>query len=321
MTDINNYKSIKLSKQFYEHSTKTFTQILDELDPYDIYADANSPLKTLDPYERQLRRFDIKVKGDDADNVKKFFETNETALLFPEFVNRKINRGYESNTVLSHVIGYHSYYLNNNYDSFIDCELTKTDIGIYKLKKDLYGEIKPLYINLDVIYESIKDLSLNSFGVILNSMGNALAYDTFNYCIKRIIESFINKDDSIRIKDVTYKRIISIMNLSYGLDTIVCDLDTLSKILALPELVSYIDSNKPGIYKTNIGISIIGCKSLKNEIVVLNSTNAINAVYGSKNKLNWKSLINSDFDKIEYVNKVGFYKLMDRSVIRCLVKE
>ena len=322
MSNIDTYKNIKLSKKFYEHKSKSFTQILEELDPDDIYVD--SPLRALDAYERQLRRFDIKVKGSNTDSLKKFFETTETALLFPEFINRKINRGYKSNAVLSHIVSSEYYLYDNEYDNIIDYKLTKSDTNTYELKHNLYNEIKPLLINLNVSYDSIKDMNLDSFGIILNSMGNVLAYDAFNYCIERLTNFMcIMPSDIVHIKNINYKTILSIGNLSYGIDTFICDTSTLIKILSLPELETYIsiDSNRPGIYNTNIGITIIGCNNLKNEIIALNSNTAINAIYGSKGKLNWETLMNTDFNKIEYILDIGFSKIIDKSVIRCFIKK
>ncbi|MDE6599643.1 MAG: hypothetical protein K2K34_06140, partial [Oscillospiraceae bacterium] len=45
---------------------------------------------------RQLKRFDIKVRGVNADKVDKFFQTAESALLFPEFVRRAVESGLNS---------------------------------------------------------------------------------------------------------------------------------------------------------------------------------------------------------------------------------
>ena len=55
------YNNIKLEKGLYSITGKTFTQALAELDPDANYE--NTELKGLDAFERQLKRFDIKVKG------------------------------------------------------------------------------------------------------------------------------------------------------------------------------------------------------------------------------------------------------------------
>ena len=61
------YNNIKLEKGLYSITGKTFTQALAELDPDENYE--NTELKGLDAFERQLKRFDIKVKGANSDRV------------------------------------------------------------------------------------------------------------------------------------------------------------------------------------------------------------------------------------------------------------
>ena len=53
-------------------------------------------LEGLDAFQRQLKRFDIHVKGAGSDMVEKFFHTTDSAVLFPEFVSRVVRQGMES---------------------------------------------------------------------------------------------------------------------------------------------------------------------------------------------------------------------------------
>ena len=92
------YKTINIDKSMYNRKGKTFSQILEELDPTENYK--NSPLGKLDAFGRQLKRFDIKVSGTDSDVVEKFFQTSSSAVLFPEYVSRAIKIGMEYTDVL-----------------------------------------------------------------------------------------------------------------------------------------------------------------------------------------------------------------------------
>ena len=76
--------SIKLEKGMYSVSGKGFTQVLEELDPSENYK--GTPMENLDAYERQLKRFGIKVNGAGCDKVEKFFSAPDSAVLFPEFI-------------------------------------------------------------------------------------------------------------------------------------------------------------------------------------------------------------------------------------------
>ena len=92
------YENIKLEKGMYGRSGRSFSQTLEELDPSEHYRD--TPLEGLDAFQRQLKRFDIHVKGAGSDMVEKFFHTSDSAVLFPEFVSRVARQGVEEESIL-----------------------------------------------------------------------------------------------------------------------------------------------------------------------------------------------------------------------------
>lgn len=55
------YEHLRLEKGMYQHDDKTFSQVLESLDPSENYF--GTSLEGLDAFQRQLKRFDIKVKG------------------------------------------------------------------------------------------------------------------------------------------------------------------------------------------------------------------------------------------------------------------
>ena len=55
------FENIKLEKGMYGRSSRSFSQALEELDPSEHYR--GTPLEGLDAFQRQLKRFDIHVKG------------------------------------------------------------------------------------------------------------------------------------------------------------------------------------------------------------------------------------------------------------------
>ena len=71
------FDTIKLEKGMYAESGRSFSRVLEELDPGEQYR--GTALEGLDAYQRQLKRFDIKVKGALSDVVEKFFHTTESA--------------------------------------------------------------------------------------------------------------------------------------------------------------------------------------------------------------------------------------------------
>lgn len=97
-----NYESIRLEKGMYGAPGKSFTQVLEELDPSERYA--GTPLEGLDAYQRQLKRFDIKVGGADSDRLEKFFQTGDSTALFPEYVSRAVRQGMEQANLLPSLV-------------------------------------------------------------------------------------------------------------------------------------------------------------------------------------------------------------------------
>ena len=64
-------KTCAWEKGMYDAAGRSFTQVLEELDPSE--ALPGHPAGGLDAFQRQLKRFDIKVKGAGSDVVEKFF--------------------------------------------------------------------------------------------------------------------------------------------------------------------------------------------------------------------------------------------------------
>ena len=85
------YDNVRLEKGMYRQAGQSFTQVLEREDPDQQYK--GTPLEGLDAYQRQLKRFDIKVKGAGSDVVEKFFRTSDSAVLFPEYIARAVRQG------------------------------------------------------------------------------------------------------------------------------------------------------------------------------------------------------------------------------------
>jgi hypothetical protein len=96
------YDTIKLEKGMYGVPGKSFTKVLEELDSSKNYE--GGELAGLDAYQRQLKRFDIRVGGAGSDVVEKFFQTGDSAALFPEYVSRAVRQGMERANLLPNLV-------------------------------------------------------------------------------------------------------------------------------------------------------------------------------------------------------------------------
>ena len=63
------FEDLKLEKGMYQVAGKSFSQVLEGEDPSERYR--GTSLEGLDAFQRQLKRFDIKVKGTGSDPVEK----------------------------------------------------------------------------------------------------------------------------------------------------------------------------------------------------------------------------------------------------------
>ena len=92
-----NYQNIKLDKSMYK-SGVPFSAQLEKLDPSANYA--GTDLAGMDAFQRQLKRFDIRVSGANSDPVSKFFSTADSAALFPEYVARAVMQGADETAAM-----------------------------------------------------------------------------------------------------------------------------------------------------------------------------------------------------------------------------
>lgn len=88
------FENLTLEKGMYGVPGKSFTQVLEGLDSSEQYR--GTPLEGLDAYQRQLKRFGIRVSGPGSDSVEKFFQSSSSAALFPEYVARAVGQGMEA---------------------------------------------------------------------------------------------------------------------------------------------------------------------------------------------------------------------------------
>ena len=96
------FESIALEKGMYTVPHKSFSRLLEEMDPSENYK--GTALEGMDAYQRQLKRFDIRVGGVGSDPVEKFFQTSSSAALFPEYVSRAVRQGMEQADVLPSIV-------------------------------------------------------------------------------------------------------------------------------------------------------------------------------------------------------------------------
>ena len=95
------FDNLRLEQGMYQEGGSSFTLVLERLDPSENYK--GTSLEGTDAFQRQLKRFDIKVKGAASDPVEKFFRTMDSAVLFPEYIARAVRAGMEEANILPQI--------------------------------------------------------------------------------------------------------------------------------------------------------------------------------------------------------------------------
>ena len=174
------YENIRLEKGMYGRSGQSFAKTLEELDPSENYR--GTPLEGLDAFQRQLKRFDIKVKGAGSDMVEKFFHTTESSVLFPEFVSRVVRQGLEEGSILPDLVATVTHFDGMDYRSIAsvpteeDKKLRRVEEGaaipetVVRTQENLVRLHKRGRM-LVASYEAIRFQRLDLFSVTLRQIG------------------------------------------------------------------------------------------------------------------------------------------------------
>ena len=175
------FENLKLEKGMYREGGKSFTQVLESLDPSENYK--GTALEGTDAFQRQLKRFDIRVKGAYSDPVEKFFHTMESSVLFPEYISRAVKQGMEESSILPKItatttmvdsMDYRSVYSDASEEDKMLCDVVEgAQIPMTQIKtKSNLVQLNKRGRMLVASYEAIRFQKLDLFSVTLRQIGN-----------------------------------------------------------------------------------------------------------------------------------------------------
>ena len=317
------YNDIKLEKSLYNLSGKSFTQALCELDPDEGYA--GSDLRGLDAYERQLKRFDIRVCGADSDRVEKFFETAQSAVLFPEFVRRAVKQGMDS-TVLPEIVAaftatasldYRGFEVSDNGVPYStptaqSAALPETAITLgselVSLKK--FGRV------LCTSYEAIRQQRLDVFAVTLRAVGTQLSRAVTGQAVDVLTAG--TTPVSMGGSAFSYAELIAFWGrfTDFDLTTVLASPTTLAKILAFEEMdYAHDDALSGGAITTRFGVRLVKASGVPDDLLIgLDKSCALEMVNGSGVVLETDKLLDRQVDRTVISVTTGFSKIMKGAV-------
>lgn len=265
------YEHIELSKDMYSTS-KSLTEYLETI------SDTNDiETQGLDAYEKQLKRFDIKVSGRDCDIVSKFFENEQFAILFPEFVRRIIETAYEEKTKIfdSYVLANTVYYDKNTRikSAQIDSPIVSSNKSIKRISSDCMMRI--ILRDLNCTYETIKKLKISTFVQMIKSIGFDLGMDSIGLFGLKVRENAAKipmvSRESVHESDLTYSNIMDIVADYSTVNSVLCSSFTMNHLF-LPNNFAGCENIDKGIIKTPQGIIFVACEAINtNEMYLFNS--------------------------------------------------
>ncbi len=315
------YQNVRLEKGLYHLSDKSFTQALEALDPSSRYTD--TPLAKLDAYERQLKRFDIRISGPNCDRVEKFFTTTESAVLFPEFIRRSIRQGIDS-SVLSDISAVQtqcgsSQYLgclmddSVSYDTTTDqwAELPQTEIAEAETPLTLKKYARSIHIS----YEAMRRQRLDVLAVMLRSVGVKLG----NAIVKAAVSVLKTGAGSTTAKTgstLAYGDLAALCGKfkNFNLTTLLASPASLAEILTMEQMLEA-SSEKCGEAMMPFGARLIKTAQLDDKTIIgIDKDFALEMVTGTDLILETDKLIDSQVSTITVSVQTGFRPITSEAV-------
>lgn len=324
------FDNIKLEKGLYT-TGKSFTEALEKIDPSENYK--GTSLEGLDAFQRQLKRFDIKVSGKNSDSIEKFFRTTDSAALFPEYVSRAVKQGIESSDVLSSLIAtttnidgldYRTISADTgdkdkslmavNEGSFIPETTISTKENLVKLYKR--GRM------LSCSYEAIKFQRLDLFTITLKQIGAAIARSQMNDAINVLINGDGNNNAAAKLPaasgTVSYDDLLSLwLSLyPYQMTTLIASPELVHDILQLDEFkdAHTSDYKKTGRLATPFGANLICHQGMEEGTLLgFDKNYSLEKIQAGPVITEFDKLIDRQIERAAITSTVGFAKIFNEA--------
>ena len=323
------FENIKLEKGMYGRSSRSFSQALEELDPSEHYR--GTPLEGLDAFQRQLKRFDIHVKGAGSDMVEKFFHTSDSAVLFPEYIARSVRQGMEEADLLPQLTAAVTRFDGMDYRSITseaggeEKELRRVDEGTEIPSTTVKVQENLVKLNkrgrmLVASYEAVRYQKLDLFSVTLRQIGSHIAQMLLADAVEVLIHGDGNDNAAAASETkgagvLTYDELVDFWAAfdPYEMNTLLVSSDVLLKMLKLAEFqnpLTGLNFQGTGKLSTPLGATLLRTSVLpKNTAIGLDKRYALELVQGSDVTVEYDKLIDRQLERAAITTISGFAKL------------
>lgn len=324
-----NYDNIKLEKGLY--ASGNFTKTLESLDPAENYK--GTSLEGLDAYQRQLKRFGIKVGGSNSDVVDKFFKSSDSAVLFPEYVSRAVRQGLEQADILPGIIASTTVIDGMDYRSITSIpsedekELKVVREGAFipetniRTKENLV-KLKKRGRSLVASYEAIRFQRLDLFTVTLRQIGAYIARTLLKDAIAVIVNGD-GADNAAQIVEcenagtLTYSDLVNFWNGfdPYELNTIIAEPDVMAKMLNMEQFrdaAAGLNFHGKGEMVTPLGAKLLKSNAVgQGTLIGLDKSAALEMVKAGDVMTEYDKLIDRQLERAVISCTAGFAKIFD----------
>ena len=324
------FENVKLEKGMYREAGRSFSQVLEKLDPSEQYK--GTALEGLDAFQRQLKRFDIKVKGAGSDMVDKFFASSQSAVLFPEYIARAVKVGMEEGNILPDITATETRIDGMDYRSITaapaeekklvsvaECgEIPQTNIktrdNLVKLNKR--GRM------LVASYEAIRFQKLDLFSVTLRQIGAQIGKMHLEDAVGVIINGDGNDNAAAETNvasagTLTYDDLVTFWNSfdPYQMNTILVGSDTMLKLMKLSQMqdaAAGLDFHGTGKLITPLGAKILRSSAVPaGKIIGLDKNYALEMVKAGDVLVEYDKIIDRQLERAAITTISGFSKIFE----------
>ena len=322
------FDTVKLEKGMYNHMGRTFSQELEEQDPSEQYK--GTAIEGLDAFQRQLKRFDIKVKGAGSDIVDKFFATSQSAVLFPEYIARAVKVGMEEANILPDITATETRIDGMDYRS-----ITSVPEDEKQLKRVAEGAAIPSTTvktqdslvtlhkrgrMLVASYEAIRFQKLDLFSVTLRQIGAQIGRMHLEDAIDVILNGDGNNNPAKTTTtagedELSYDDLLEFWNgfEPYQLNTILAGSDMMLKLLSLSQMqdaAAGLTFHGTGKLITPMGAKVLRTSAVpEGKLIGLDRNYALELVKAGDVNVEYDKLIDRQLERAAITTISGYAKI------------
>ena len=322
------YDNLKLDKGMYQEAGRSFSQVLERMDPSERYK--GTSLEGLDAFQRQLKRFDIKVRGAGSDVVEKFFRTADAAVLFPEYISRTVRQGMEEGDILPSITAAVTQIEGMDYRSITtqaggeekELKLVEEGSAIPETTIKVQANLVKLHKRgrmLVASYEAVRFQKLDLFSVTLRQIGAHIARTH----LEDAVEVLINGDGNSNPAEKTsladgafnYEALVDFWAKfdPYVMNTLLVSGDVMLQLLKLPEFqnpLTGLNFQGTGQLATPLGATLLRTSVLPEKTAVgLDKRFALEMVQSGDVMVEYDKLIDRQLERAAITTISGFAKV------------